>query len=133
MPCWPQRAQNSQRRRSRSLGWSVPIRCPRHLLYRRSPPRTAVQLSTLPEALSYSLLALPASGPTLIRRDIFDARFQLLSHERDEQAAQVANLVLGVYEGVLKTWRCSFDLAAYVNREVPCVHGLHVLEVSVRE
>ena len=98
-------------------------------------PRPAAQLSALPEALSYSPLALSTSGPTLVRRDLFDARFQLLAQGRDEQAALVdapADLVPGVYEGGLKTWECALDLAAYIDREVPRVRGLRVLEVSMR-
>jgi protein-histidine N-methyltransferase len=69
-----------------------------------------------------------------VRRDLFDARFQLLAQGRDEQAALVdvpADLVPGVYEGGLKTWECALDLAAYLDREVPRVRGLRVLEVSV--
>ncbi|KAI9444081.1 hypothetical protein H4582DRAFT_1919155 [Lactarius indigo] len=96
-------------------------------------------LSTLPEALSYSPLTLPTSGPTLVRRDLFDARFQLLAQGRDEQAALVdapADLVPGVYEGGLKTWECALDLAAYLDRDVlgaqagRRVRGLRVLELG---
>jgi protein-histidine N-methyltransferase len=68
-----------------------------------------------------------------VRRDLFDARFQLLAQGSDEQAALVdapADLVPGVYEGGLKTWECALDLAAYLDREFPRVRGLHVLEVS---
>jgi protein-histidine N-methyltransferase len=96
----------------------------------------AAQLVALPEALSYSPLALPASGLTLVRRDLFDARFQLPAQGRDEQAALVdapADLVPGVYEGGLKTWECALDLAAYLDREIPRVRGLRVLEVSADE
>jgi hypothetical protein len=125
----PQKAQNNQQRRSRSPNWSVAL-----VIHRIDPyHRAAAQLSALPEALSYSPLALPASGPTLVRRDLFDARFQLLAQGRDEQAALVdapADLVPGVYEGGLKTWECALDLAAYIDREVPRVRGLRVLEVS---
>ena len=82
---------------------------------------------------------LPAGGPTLVRRDLFDARFQLLAQGRDEQAALVdapADLVPGVYEGGLKTWECALDLATYLDRDVLGaqaglrVRGLRVLEVS---
>jgi hypothetical protein len=41
-----------------------------------------------------------------------------------------ADLVTGVYEGGLKTWECAVDFTAYIDREVPCVRGLRVLEVS---
>ncbi|KAH9023926.1 hypothetical protein EDB84DRAFT_1564570 [Lactarius hengduanensis] len=96
---------------------------------------TAAQLSALPEALSYSPLALSANGTTLVRRDLFDARFQLLAQGRDEQAALVdapADLVPGVYEGGLKTWECALDLAAYLDRDVLVgAHaGLRVLELG---
>ncbi|KAH9179042.1 hypothetical protein EDB89DRAFT_2063142 [Lactarius sanguifluus] len=92
-------------------------------------------LSALPEALSYSPLALPANGTTLVRRDLFDARFQLLAQGRDEQAALVdapADLVPGVYEGGLKTWECALDLAAYLDRDVVlgAQAGLRVLELG---
>jgi protein-histidine N-methyltransferase len=109
------------------------VRTHAFVVHRCLPPRASAQLSALPEALSYSPLALPASGPTLVRRDLFDARFQLLAQGRDEQAALVdapADLVPGVYEGGLKTWECALDLAAYIDREVPRVRGLRVLEVS---
>ena len=74
-----------------------------------------------------------------MRRDLFDARFQLLAQGRDEQATLVdapADLVPGVYEGGLKTWECALDLAAYLDRDVfdaqagQRVRGLRVLEVS---
>ncbi|KAH9005628.1 hypothetical protein EDB86DRAFT_3177905 [Lactarius hatsudake] len=92
-------------------------------------------LSALPEALSYSPLALPANGTTLVRRDLFDARFQLLAQGRDAQAALVdapADLVPGVYEGGLKTWECALDLAAYLDRDVllGAQAGLRVLELG---
>ncbi|KAH9059503.1 hypothetical protein EDB87DRAFT_1621235 [Lactarius vividus] len=91
-------------------------------------------LSALPEALSYSPFVLPANGTTLVRRDLFDARFQLLAQGRDEQAALVdtpADLVPGVYEGGLKTWECALDLAAYLDRDVLGAQaGLRVLELG---
>ncbi|KAI0302790.1 hypothetical protein B0F90DRAFT_1627125, partial [Multifurca ochricompacta] len=106
----------------------------------------AVQLSALPEALSYSPIILPTREVgqtrggrvhTLARRDLFDARFQLLAQGRDEQATFVdapADLVPGVYEGGLKTWECSLDLAAYLDRDVlgsrRGVRGLRVLELG---
>ena len=60
----------------------------------------------------------------LSRRDLFDARFQLISTDdggrTDEAPSGVdfvdapSDLVPGVYEGGLKTWECSIDLAGYV-------------------
>ncbi|KAF8500441.1 hypothetical protein F5888DRAFT_1610248 [Russula emetica] len=113
-------------------------------------------LSALPEAFSYSPITLPASagsstsspGHTLVRRDLFDVRFQLsLSHEQpDEQTTAFvdapADLVPGTYEGGLKTWECALDLAAYLDRDVlkaqagvaaaagRRVHGSRVLELG---
>jgi len=114
---------------------------------------SAAQLSALPEALSYSPMKLSGpSGHTLARRDLFDARFQLLAQDerdRDERTAAFvdapADLVPGAYEGGLKTWECALDLAAYLDRDVLGSHseseaaatatgrrirGLRVLEVS---
>ena len=76
---------------------------------------------------------------TLVRRDLFDARFQLIAQERDvvevgdeSSASEVkqegnpkghsevdfldnpSDLLPGVYEGGLKTWECSLDLVEYL-------------------
>lgn len=101
------------------------------------PPR--VQLATLPPLLSYTPVRVPVSTSTgssetvtLLRRDLFDARFQILnqdesapavydkgkqreaptSDEREEAQFidESSDLVKGVYEGGLKTWECSLDL-----------------------
>ncbi len=58
----------------------------------------------------------------LSRRDLFDARFQLISADEgagtDGGPSDVdfidapSDLVPGVYEGGLKTWECSLDLVA---------------------
>ncbi len=109
-----------------------------------------MQLSTLPEAFSYSPITLPAPtgtsrlGHTLARRDLFDVRFQLsLSETHDQTVAFVdapADLVPGTYEGGLKTWECALDLAAYLDGSVLGaqagvaagwrIRGSRVLEVS---
>ncbi|CAO1619656.1 unnamed protein product [Jaminaea pallidilutea] len=114
------------------------------------PNRTVgldAMLTKLPHRISYSLVGVPIykegdadSGGSdqiyLPRRDLFDARFQML-HEGEEDAndgdAESSNvgpdaaeaerrredatvvgtqsdLVPGVYEGGLKTWECSLDL-----------------------
>jgi hypothetical protein len=60
---------------------------------------------------------------TLSRRDLFDARFQLLAQADEDKAEEKdelrfvdapSDLVRGVYEGGLKTWECSVDLAGYL-------------------
>ena len=95
--------------------------------------------------ISYSPLSIPLSSSrksvTLIRRDLFDARFQLISESHgagdststneacdSEKNSQVevddkalgfldnpSDLVPGVYEGGLKTWECSLDLVDYLD------------------
>ncbi|KAG8948277.1 hypothetical protein FRC04_009915 [Tulasnella sp. 424] len=107
-------------------------------------------LSTLPPKISYSPLTVPlASGGTitLLRRDLFDARFQLIATQQDENnednamiggadmatdnaaskaalegqvndfVAAPSDLVPGVYEGGLKTWECSLDLITYMEAQ----------------
>lgn len=99
------------------------------------------QIDHLPPVLSYSVLEVPltdqgqATGKTarILRRDLFDARFQLVNMEDDSEDEGSAygsmiprsdtppkgigfssnndtDLVKGVYEGGLKTWEASLDL-----------------------
>lgn len=101
------------------------------------------QLSTLPPLISYTPVVIPLSSApdaprTQLRRDLFDARFQVISQDQeaeDEEGARLTagdkgkgkerrfevdeatDLVRGVYEGGLKTWECSLDL-------VDCLDGL---------
>lgn len=94
----------------------------------------APQLATLPPLLSYTPVTVsltplaPSKTPrhaTLLRRDLFDARFQILNQDelaadeahdpkgktkRDTFVDEHTDLVKGVYEGGLKTWECSLDL-----------------------
>ncbi|KAF9011834.1 hypothetical protein BDQ17DRAFT_1420241 [Cyathus striatus] len=103
-------------------------------------PFTELSLSTLldalPHVISYSpiLISLSTSPSTdkrtlaLARRDLYDARFQLIAEGADEtnqdkdDAKSTAlefiqapsDLVPGVYEGGLKTWECSLDLVNYL-------------------
>lgn len=86
------------------------------------------------------------TGPvTLARRDLFDARFQLISTEdaSEPRANDIkdptqalefldtpSDLVPGVYEGGLKTWECSLDLVDYLDGiDSGDVRGKRVLEV----
>lgn len=114
--------------------------------------------------LSYTPVVVPfTSGTsrtaTFLRRDLFDARFQVLNQggdddEEEEEAAgelkgkgkekevldidEQTDLVKGVYEGGLKTWECSLDLVDLldsrgyaIDEEVKTeqVRGKSVLEV----
>ncbi|KAM5531003.1 hypothetical protein V8D89_015330 [Ganoderma adspersum] len=80
---------------------------------------------SLPHTISFSPLniSLPSDhNVVLSRRDLFDARFQLIS--ADDCAGEKSgrsevefidapsDLVPGIYEGGLKTWECSLDLVA---------------------
>ncbi|KAK7001305.1 hypothetical protein R3P38DRAFT_3048434 [Favolaschia claudopus] len=82
-------------------------------------------LDSLPSRISYSPVLIPLSSGksvTLSRRDLFDARFQLISEGTDDTDAAPgldfldapSDLVPGVYEGGLKTWECSLDLVGYL-------------------
>ncbi|RXW25076.1 hypothetical protein EST38_g785 [Candolleomyces aberdarensis] len=97
-------------------------------------------LDALPTLISYSPLSIPIpktkNTVNLVRRDLFDARFQLISEgaldpfpENDEDPKPKStavepsiltyldapsDLLPGVYEGGLKTWECSLDLVEYL-------------------
>lgn len=113
---------------------------------------TGGQLESLPPLISYSPLSIPLSSSrkneTLARRDLFDARFQLISEGRgDEPPSETSaaasaldfldapsDLVPGVYEGGLKTWECSLDLVDYLDgledSNSAYFSGKHILEAS---
>ncbi|KAH9477610.1 Histidine protein methyltransferase 1 [Psilocybe cubensis] len=112
-------------------------------------PFSELTLTTLldgvPDQISYSPLFISLSSTRkstcLLRRDLFDARFQLISegagdvvdepaiNQQDENNASdlktarkaleflsaPSDLVPGVYEGGLKTWECSLDLVDYLD------------------
>ncbi|KAF8430878.1 hypothetical protein L210DRAFT_3623553 [Boletus edulis BED1] len=114
-------------------------------------------LKALPTQISYSFLSIPSSDdhspdPKIARRDLFDARFQLISEgttDDSDPAGQVAgsnpgvtsalefidnpsDLVPFVYEGGLKTWECSIDLASCLKRDGHAANakGRRVLELG---
>lgn len=84
-------------------------------------------------------LGTEGEAATVYRRDLFDARFQLLNDGEDEEEKQRegkwsagadSDLVPGVYEGGLKTWECSLDLVQVLKKRATPVSGKSVLEVS---
>ncbi|KAF9262107.1 hypothetical protein L218DRAFT_1000868 [Marasmius fiardii PR-910] len=110
-------------------------------------------LESLPTKISSSPIRIPlSSGETrfIARRDLFDARFQLISDETglsEEDAAiktqaksalafidEPSDLVPWVYEGGLKTWECSLDLVDYLDQhketDVSVPHGKRILEIG---
>ncbi|KAL1750755.1 hypothetical protein FB107DRAFT_223351 [Schizophyllum commune] len=108
-------------------------------------------IDKLPEVVSYTPTEIPlASGRrlTLARRDLFDARYQLIAEADvslpnevptgEASAADAApadptrtpafldapsDLVPGLYEGGLKTWECSLDLVDYLDGLTPASEG----------
>ncbi|SPO23697.1 related to HPM1 - AdoMet-dependent methyltransferase [Ustilago trichophora] len=98
-------------------------------------------LQHLPSRISYSSIGVSLAGgertQRLLRRDLFDARFQMLLDEDDDDdergegeskdaqgngmvAAQgsvdaESDLIPGVYEGGLKTWECALDLVETID------------------
>ncbi|KAF8729126.1 protein-histidine N-methyltransferase, partial [Rhizoctonia solani] len=98
-------------------------------------------IQTLPDDISYS--SVKVRDTHIPRRDLFDVRLQLMASEaqndnltdkaKEDQAAiefasRPSDLVPRVYEGGMKTWECSLDLAAYVINEH--VRGKKVLELG---
>ncbi|KAM0792403.1 hypothetical protein ACM66B_005082 [Microbotryomycetes sp. NB124-2] len=110
-------------------------------------------IAILPPSISYSPVTIRTSGKdiTLLRRDLFDARFQVISLVEQQPADSVSeghkgkaketfvdkdtDLVKGVYEGGLKTWECSLDLVrvagelAFDDKEGP-VRGRSIIELG---
>lgn len=116
------------------------------------------QLDALPPVLSYSLIVVPLSPSepssssandessprnlTLPRRDLFDARYQLISEDSTDEAIlkdesrqkeggreelgfleNPSDLVPGVYEGGLKTWECALTLVECLDNVLAKGHG----------
>lgn len=95
----------------------------------------------MPSRISYSPILVPITSTkntiTLVRRDLFDVQFQLISEGDEDGVGQVntantdapsvsnkkaldflkapSDLVPGIYEGGLKTWECSLDLVEYLH------------------
>ncbi|KAJ3978593.1 hypothetical protein F5890DRAFT_1569609 [Lentinula detonsa] len=125
-------------------------------------------LNTLPTNLSFSFLEIPLSSISsfangsrvhhLARRDLFDARFQVISEDNGDPNVVTeggrktetkepieassdsklrfldtpSDLVPGVYEGGLKTWECSLDLVDYLHASLDDENliGKRVLELG---
>jgi protein-histidine N-methyltransferase len=99
-------------------------------------------LDTLPSLISYSPLQIPSSGShpeiSLSRRDLFDARFQLISQSGTDESERVeglefldapSDLLPGVYEGGLKTWESCLDLVQVLSGIGTKLNGKRTLEV----
>ena len=74
-------------------------------------------LSSIPEQISYCYVPLPAAGHKLPRRELWDCHIQQMASDSSNYAELEAlthesDIINGVYEGGLKTWECSVDLAS---------------------
>jgi hypothetical protein len=79
-------------------------------------------LSQLPDTLAYSLLA------GLPRRELWHVKMQIMQEDKDEYFLGDSDVIRGSYEGGLKTWECSVDLAEYLSTQ-SYPEQLSVLEV----
>lgn len=79
-------------------------------------------LGQLPDTLAYSLLA------GLPRRELWHVKMQIMQQDKDEHLLGDSDVIRGSYEGGLKTWECSVDLAEYLAKQ-SFPEELSVLEV----
>jgi hypothetical protein len=79
-------------------------------------------LAQLPETLAYSLLdGIP-------RRELWHIKMQVMQSDQDAVLLGDSDVIKGSYEGGLRTWECSVDLAKYLCQQT-YPHELSVLEV----
>jgi len=78
-------------------------------------------LSQLPDTLAYSMLA------GLPRRELWHVKMQIMQSDDNEHLLGDSDVIRGSYEGGLKTWECSVDLAEYLMQHP--FQGHSVLEV----
>lgn len=78
-------------------------------------------LSQLPDTLAYSMLA------GLPRRELWHIKMQIMQSDENEHLLGDSDVIRGAYEGGLKTWECSVDLAEYLTLHP--FQGHSVLEV----
>jgi protein-histidine N-methyltransferase len=82
-------------------------------------------LQQLPDTLAYSLLG------GLPRRELWHVKMQIMQNDQDTQLLGQRDVITGSYEGGLKTWECSVDLAEYLSHQT-YGNELSVLEVACR-
>ncbi|KAI4259688.1 MAG: hypothetical protein LQ352_000621 [Teloschistes flavicans] len=84
-------------------------------------------LRRLPSTISYNIIQVPTANGTYIhlgRREYFDIRTQWLAEQPMDPDAPVPfpgvthDVVPEVYEGGLKTWEGSFDLACFIGTHI---------------
>src|SRR5947207_3033783 len=68
-------------------------------------------LAQLPDTLAFSLLdGLP-------RRELWHVKMQLMQSDENPELLGQSDVITGLYEGGLKTWECSVDLARYLSQQ----------------
>jgi len=80
-------------------------------------------LAQLPDSLAFSLLG------GLPRRELWHVKMQLMQGDQNPELLGQSDVIKGLYEGGLKTWECSIDLAQYLSQQ-DYPHELSVLEVT---
>src|ERR1700755_1638830 len=68
-------------------------------------------LGRLPDTLAYSLLG------GLPRRELWHVKMQIMQGDQDCELLGQSDVIKGLYEGGLKTWECSIDLAQYLSEQ----------------
>ena len=79
--------------------------------------------------LSYSSINIPNSNLSIPRRDLFDAKFQLIDQDQNF-VNDTSDLIPGLYEGGLKSWECSIDLVKNLSENEQCYNNNNIFEVS---
>jgi hypothetical protein len=79
-------------------------------------------LTLLPDNLVYSLVA------GLPRRELWHVKMQIMQEDQNVHLLGDSDVIRGSYEGGLKTWECSIDLAKYLSEQT-YPDELSVLEV----
>ena len=106
------------------------------------------QLATLPSRIAYSTIEITSPDGRAVaipRRELFDVRIQLMAEDENLETPSPSSAnVLGhlrdediqtnVYEGGLKSWECSIDLARVLLENETYINdlgrpGSHILEV----
>jgi len=111
----------------------------------------STQITHLPSTISYSPLRLSIAGEEreILRRDLYDARFQVMDqgddqeqndeHQDEKYIDADTDLIPGTYEGGLKTWEGGVDLVEVLaeydqktKKLLERIRGKRVIEVSMR-
>ena len=119
--------------------------CAHSLRWSSRPSDVSHQIAALPSKIAFSNLVVESpTGQVLAlpRRELFDIKMQLMAEDNPEMKDGASGLddsdiKTNVYEGGLKTWECSLDLAKLLidrglRQGLNDLHRVnHVVEVSL--